>query len=126
MGDPRHDLGRRAEMVVATWLERGGWVILARRHRPAAGGEVDLVALDPDDVLVAVEVRARRSNRTGAAALSVDVRRVRRLERTLASFAASSGRPHVGVRVDLVTLEPISGPSPGPWRLRRIPGIGGS
>lgn len=111
---------------MAAWLEERGWQILARRHRSAAGGEVDLITLDPDAILVAVEVRARRSARTGAAAFSVEAGRVVRIERTLASFAASHGRRHAGLRVDLVTLEPEPGSAAGHWRLRRLPGIGGA
>lgn len=125
MGDPRHDLGRQAETAVAAWLEAAGWLILARRHRSARGGEVDLIALDTHDILVAVEVRARRSARAGSAALSVDSRRVARLERTLASSAATHGVRHTGLRVDLVTLEPIPGHTSGRWQIRRYPGIGG-
>ncbi len=125
MGDPRHDLGRRAEAAVAAWLEGSGWHILARRQRSSVGGEVDLIALDPDVILVAVEVRARHSARTGSAAFSVDARRLVRMKRTLAAFAAGYGGRHAGLRIDLVTLEPEPGSGSGRWRLRRLPGIGG-
>jgi len=123
MADPRHTLGRNAEDAVARWIERRGWRVIAGRHRSPAGGEVDLIALDPDGVLVAIEVRARRSQRAGAAWETVDQRRVRRLIRTLASVAASSAELHRGLRVDLVTVEPVSG-SPDRWLARRLPGIG--
>jgi putative endonuclease len=122
MADPRHALGLAAEAAVAAWLERAGWTLVARRARSTAGGEVDLVAVDRDGFLVAVEVRARRTARTGAAATTVERRRVERLRRTLASFAAFSRTPHRGLRVDLVTAEPIP-ESPRAWRLTRIPGI---
>jgi putative endonuclease len=123
MSDPRHVLGRAAEEVVAAWLSDAGWTILERRIRAGAGGEVDLLALDPARTLVAVEVRARRTDRTGAAAATVDHRRIRRLELTLVACAASGAARHRGLRVDLVTVEPATGPTPG-WTLRRIPGIG--
>jgi Holliday junction resolvase-like predicted endonuclease len=124
LSDPRHALGRAAEEVVAGWLTRAGWAILDRRMRAGAGGEVDLIALDPAGTLVAVEVRARRTDRTGAAATTVDHRRIRRLERTLVAYAASGTARHRGLRVDLVAVEPCAGPERG-WRLRRIPGVGG-
>ena len=122
MADPRHALGLALEGAVAAWLERAGWTLVARRSRSMAGGEVDIVAVDRDSFLVAVEVRARRSARTGAAATTVDRRRVGRLRRTLAAIAGSRRTPHRGLRVDLVTAEPIPG-SAGAWRLSRIPGI---
>ena len=122
MGDPRHTLGLNAEEAVAAWLTAAGWRVIRRRARSAGGGEVDLVALDPSRTLVAVEVRARRSARTGAAATSVDTRRIARLGRTLGSVGATCGVEHRGLRVDLVCVEPSG--EDGRWRLTRIPGIG--
>src|SRR5690349_16602851 len=121
MGDPRHDLGLAAEDAVARWLTARRWTIRSRRERRPGGGEVDLVAVDPSGALVAIEVRARRSARVGAAAQSVDPRRVGRIGRTLVAHARASGRGWPSVRVDLVTAEPIDGTAL--WRLRRIPGI---
>lgn len=124
MTDPRHALGMAAEEAAAAWLSRTGWTVLGRRIRSVGGGEVDLVALDPDQTLVAVEVRARRSARAGAAAWTVDRRRVRRLQATLGAFAARAAVRHRGLRVDLVTAEPGTPTSPDRWVLRRIPDIG--
>jgi putative endonuclease len=122
MGDPRHDLGLTAEAAVANWLTDAGWRVVDRRARSPTGGEVDLVAIDPRRTLVAIEVRARRSRRTGAPAMTVDSRRVARLGRTLARVAASGRHAHRGLRIDLVTAEPSA--DPRTWRLVRIPGIG--
>ena len=94
MGDPRHDLGLAAEEAVARWLSGAGWRVVERRARSSTGGEVDIIAIDPEGALVALEVRARRTRRAGEAALTVDRRRVARLGRTLAVVAsnrASSG-----------------------------------
>jgi putative endonuclease len=123
MADPRHALGLRAEEAVAAWLRRAGWTVLAHRVRSGAGGEVDLIVLDPDRTLVAVEVRARRSGRAGAAGWSVDRRRVCRLQATLVAFARAAGPGHRDLRVDLVTAEPDPA-GPDRWRLSRLPDIG--
>ena len=122
MGDPRHDLGLAAERAVATWLARRGWRVHGRRIRSRAGGEVDILARDPGGVLVALEVRARRSARAGAPATTVDARRIGRLTRTLAAVAAEHG-PGSGLRIDLVTVEPVEA-APGRWRLRHLRGVG--
>ena len=122
MGDPRHDLGLAAETAVAGWLTDAGWRVVERRARSPAGGEVDIVAMDPERTLVGIEVRARRTRRTGEAALTVDRRRVNRLRRTLAAIAADARHEHRALRVDLVTVEPAA--DPGRWRLVRVPGIG--
>lgn len=108
---------------MADWLTGRGWQVVGRRLRSPAGGEVDVVARDPEGVLVAVEVRARRSVRAGAAATSIDARRVGRLRRTLAAIAAAHGQRYTGLRVDLVTVEQVAG-QPRCWRLRQLPGIG--
>jgi putative endonuclease len=122
MGDPRHLLGEAAEAAVASWLTDAGWRVVERRVRSPAGGEVDLVALDPGRRLVAIEVRARRTARTGAAVTTVDARRILRLRRTLVAIGSSGRHAHDGLRVDLVTVEPAD--TERRWRLVRVPGIG--
>ncbi len=89
MGDPRHDLGIVAERAVGAWLERSGWRLLGRRVRAPGGAEVDIVAIDPDGVLVGIEVRARSTARAGIGTESIDARRTARTGRTLAAFAAA-------------------------------------
>lgn len=122
MPNPRHALGMAAEDAVADWLVACGWQVIARRVRVTGGSEVDILALDPLRTLVAIEVRARRSHRTGAAAMTADPRRVARLRRSLAGMAMAASIAHRGLRVDLVTAEPLPG-AVGRWQLSRLPGI---
>jgi putative endonuclease len=124
MGDPRHDLGIAAERAVGAWLEASGWRLLGRRVRAPGGGEVDILAVDPDGVLVGVEVRARRTGRTGIGTETITADRVRRTGRTVAAIAAATGVTHRGLRVDLVSVTPEPGPAEDHWRLRRVPDIG--
>ena len=121
MADPRHLLGRAAEDRVAAWLSRQGWRIVGRGVRSPSGGEVDIVALDPSGVLVALEVRARRSPRAGAALMTVDGRRIARLRRTLAAVAHDVG-PHRGLRIDLVSVTPSR--VLGHWLVSRVSDVG--
>jgi Holliday junction resolvase-like predicted endonuclease len=123
MANPRHLLGLAAEDAVARWLTDAGWTIVERRIRAGGGGEADIVGLDRSRVLVAVEVRARSTRRTGHAAESVDPARVARLGRTLTAVAARERLGSASLRIDLVTAEPEPGEI-GRWRLRRIAGIG--
>ena len=120
MPNPRHLLGERAEEAAARWLATCGWTILARRWRCPAG-EIDVVARDPQLVLVAVEVKVRRTGRAGSASESIDRRRLRRLRAALGRFVADAGTPiHDGLRVDLVSLREGDG---GGWRLSHHRGI---
>lgn len=123
MADARHDLGLTAELTVAAWLTRRGWRMLAHRRRTRVGGEVDLVAVDPSGVLVAIEVRARRSARTGSGSETIDRRRTARLARSLVAIGKESGTAHAGLRIDLVLLAPTRD-GDGRWTVRRIPDVG--
>jgi putative endonuclease len=58
----RQRLGRAAERLVATRLERSGWRIVGRNVR-LTSGELDIVALE-GSTLVFVEVKAERAGAT--------------------------------------------------------------
>jgi len=119
--DPRHLLGLRAEEATAAWLTTRGWTLLGRRWR-CPEGEIDLVAVDPDGVLVAVEVKLRTTGRSGDPLETVDRRRLRRLRAALGRFGAMPEcQGHVGLRIDLVAVRPAA---EGQWRLAHHPGIG--
>lgn len=120
MTDPRHALGLRAEHAVATWLAGCGWTILARRWR-VAEGELDLVGLDPDGALVGVEVRARRTSRTGCGAESLRATHLARLRAALARYASGAPVRHRELRVDVVALEPMG----ERWRVTHLRGVDG-
>jgi putative endonuclease len=118
--DPRHALGERGEAAAAAWLASRGWTILARRWR-CRYGELDLVALDPDHVLVAVEVKLRRGARAGDPLESIDRRRVARLRAAFGRFRAEAQASlGIGTRMDLVTVRPAG---EGLWRLVHHRGI---
>ena len=120
MTNPRHALGERAEVAAAAWLETRGWTILARRWR-CPDGELDIVARDPDRVLVGVEVKVRRTGRAGDPLESVDRERLRRLRAALGRFRSEAPRSAgVELRVDLVALRPDG---LGNWRLSHHRGI---
>ena len=120
MPDPRHALGERAEIAAAAWLEARDWTILARRWR-CAHGELDLVAKDPDGVLVAIEVKLRRTGRAGDPLDSINRQRLGRLRAALGRFRSEAAEPvGSGVRVDLVTFRPGED---GLWRVTHHRGI---
>jgi Holliday junction resolvase-like predicted endonuclease len=122
MTDPRHARGVAAERAVADWLTAHDWRIVASRQREA-GGELDLVAVDPTEWLVAIEVRLRQTARTGDPLASVSVRHLQRVRSALIAYARRSAIPHRGLRVDLVAVVP--GPRPDSWRLTRTPAVDG-
>ena len=114
MSDPRHELGARAESAAARWLASSGWRLLERRWR-SPQGELDLVCMDRGDRLVGVEVRLRRSARTGSPLESLTVRHRSRMRAALVAYAMSRRVRHAGLRIDLIAVTP----EPTGWRLVR-------
>src|ERR1700722_5972991 len=74
----RRELGRRGEDAVAAWDTTAGDDGVARNWR-CAGGEIDLVALGPDGVVVVCEVKTRSSTAYGSPLEAVTVTKQRRL-----------------------------------------------
>ena len=108
-------LGRAAEALALAYLERAGLQILARNYR-CAGGEIDLVLLDPaTPVLVLVEVRSRSRRDFGSAASTIGFAKQRRLSiaaRHLLRCRRDLRR--LRVRFDVVALDPSRCPGGAP------------
>ena len=58
------ELGKSGESLIADFLIKKGYEILARNWR-IKGGEIDLIALAPNGVIVFVEVKSRSSQAFG-------------------------------------------------------------
>lgn len=101
-------VGRYGEDVAARYLGEAGWALVARNWRhadPELRGELDIVAIDAaEDCLVAVEVKTRRSLRTGHPLESVTDLKVRQLRRLVAAWCAEFQPETSRVRVDVVAV----------------------
>jgi putative endonuclease len=104
--------GDAAEELVAHRLREQGWRILARQVR-VGRAEIDIVAVDPGPPgrLVVVEVRWRGGRGFGQVEETVDWRKRRQLtlasQRLLAQgLPDGSTLPRLGLRLDLVVVEP--------------------
>jgi putative endonuclease len=100
----RRAFGNEAERLAESFLRAQGVRIVARnvhlRH-----AEIDLVALD-GAALCIVEVRARRGDRFGSAAESVDLRKRARLARAAGELLATRPLPrHARVRFDVIAID---------------------
>jgi putative endonuclease len=101
----RQRLGRAAEQLVATRLERAGWRIVGRNVR-LPSGEFDIVALD-GRTLVFVEVKAGRAGTElgpEKPAHAVDRRKQLKLRRLAREWIAERRGPSgvAGYRFDVV------------------------
>ena len=96
-GAARALAGRAGEALAQRHLEARGLRILARNYRVARGrsrpgGEIDLIAVEPDGTLVFVEVRVRRGCLGGGAAASVGPAKQARLVHAARTWLAALPR----------------------------------
>lgn len=102
----RRWFGRRSERAAAKFLRSLGYRVLAANVSDAAG-ELDLLALD-GDTLVVVEVRSTASDRPDAletTAASVDLRKQRKITgATLRFLAARRLLGKIAVRFDVLAM----------------------
>jgi len=112
----RRDTGVRGEELAATYLTARGWTLLARNWR-CRSGEIDIIARDPDGVLVVCELRPRRGLGYGDPLEAITYAKVKRL-RGLAMEWVRSQEFRVGpVRLDAVGV--LVGPD-GLCRVRHV------
>jgi putative endonuclease len=96
-------LGKLGESVAREELIRRGYAILATRYRTRFG-EIDIVS-EKDDVVVFVEVKARRSGRFGLAAEAIPVWKRRRIGAMALDYLAWSRRLNQRCRFDVVAID---------------------
>ncbi len=96
----RRALGQAAELQAERYLRRKGFRILDRNVRSPLG-ELDLVARS-GQVLVFVEVKARRTSALGGAAYAVDGRKQAKLVRLAAQYLAQRKLSNRLCRFDVV------------------------
>ncbi|HYI94355.1 MAG TPA: YraN family protein [Bryobacteraceae bacterium] len=103
-GDPRHAWGARGEDLAHRFLQKLGYIVVARNWRAEDGsGELDLVAWD-GSTLVVVEVKTRASIEFGLPEEAVDHEKRYRLSRTAARYTRESDVPASRVRFDIVSV----------------------
>ncbi|NBU94824.1 MAG: YraN family protein [Actinobacteria bacterium] len=102
-----HGAGRHGEDRAARHYVDRGYAVVARNWR-WSGGEIDLVVVR-DDQLVIVEVRLRSSDTRGSAAATVGALKRERLRSSAVAFAAAHPEWLTGgyrhLRVDVVTID---------------------
>jgi putative endonuclease len=101
-GLDRIELGRRGERIAERHLKRKGYRILERNFR-GAGAEIDLVAMD-GDTLVFVEVKTRRTTRSGMPEEAVNPHKQRHLRRAGEVYAGNHRAHDRPIRFDVVAV----------------------
>jgi putative endonuclease len=101
--NPRKLFGQAGESAAEEYLRRKGYRILARNLRSSLG-ELDLVAED-GQVLVFVEVKARRTDAFGGAIHAVHHRKQEKLIQLAAQYLARHHIKNRLCRFDVVLLQ---------------------
>ncbi|GII99377.1 putative endonuclease [Sediminihabitans luteus] len=111
-------VGRYGETVVARHLEQAGWQVLDRNWR-GTRGELDIVALDGDEI-VAVEVKTRRGSTYGHPAEAVTLAKLARLRRLAGEWLTTHEARARSVRIDVVA---VTVPRAGAAELEHLRGV---
>jgi len=101
--DPRKLFGQEGESAAEEYLRHKGYRIVARNVRSSVG-ELDLVAED-GQVLVFVEVKARRTDAFGGAIHAVHQRKQAKLIQLAAQYLARHHLKDRPCRFDVVLLQ---------------------
>ncbi|SDP79156.1 putative endonuclease [Arthrobacter sp. ok909] len=95
-------LGRRGEDLAAGYLESLGMQVLERNWR-CSEGEIDIVALDGDAVVIA-EVKTRKSLAYGHPFEAVGADKLARLHRLASAWCRAQGLGAPPCRVDVIAV----------------------
>jgi putative endonuclease len=122
----RGAFGRYGEDVAARWIAaRPGMAVLERNWRCGREGEIDIVAVDGDAVVVC-EVKSRRAGPFQDPMAALDAVKAARLRRLAECWLARrwlpsrDGPPPGGVRVDLIG---VTLPGRGAPRVEHVRGV---
>jgi putative endonuclease len=100
---PRQALGKLGESLAQDELRRRGYAISATNFRTRFG-EIDIIC-ERDNVVVFVEVKARRTNLRGSAAESIPIWKRRRIGAMALDYLAVRGALARRFRFDVVAID---------------------
>lgn len=100
----KNELGSWGEVLAANHVKQAGWAILDRNWR-IRGGELDIVAFDPErNAIVAIEVKTRRTRSAGVPEESVTYAKLQRLRGLLLSWLVQRGSFAAQITVDVIAV----------------------
>lgn len=99
----RRWFGNRSERAAARFLRRLGYRVVARNVFTSAG-EIDLIALDRDTIVIA-EVRSTESGDRERTALSIGPVKQRKITESALAFLAPRNLLDVSIRFDVLIVD---------------------
>ena len=99
----RQRRGGLYEHRAALYIQQLGYEIIAR-HVTSRYGEIDILARD-GDMLVAIEVKARRTKTFGQSIEALTKHKCRRIVRTMQTYLMKTRQEQQPYRVDLIAFD---------------------
>lgn len=99
-------LGERGEDAAVAYLGRAGMTVVERNWRCPVG-EVDIVALEGDEVVLC-EVKTRRSAAKGSPEEAVTPAKQRRYRKLALAYMQHAGGEGVSIRFDVISIQVLS------------------
>lgn len=103
----RKDLGNWGESFACQWLQERGYTLVKQNHH-GPHGEIDLI-MRLDDMLVAVEVKTRRSKAFGYGEDSITKTKLKAIFTTMTAFVMDNPELPDAWRLDVIAVEPNKG-----------------
>lgn len=97
-----HELGKIGEDLAVAYLQDKGYQILERNWR-SGHKEIDIIALNDDDVLIIVEVKTRKSDDFGEPDIAVGITKQRMLIWAADAYVRYRNLD-VDVRFDIISI----------------------
>lgn len=97
-----NQFGELGERIAARYLERSGWLIVARRFR-SGRRDIDLIA-QRGDLIAFVEVKARSGDEFGDPVEAVNHRKQRELTKSAQTWIDRHGRAGEAYRFDVMGI----------------------
>ena len=94
------ELGERGEEFTVTFLQQRGYRIIDRNWR-IKEGEIDIVALSPENETVFIEVKTRSSAAFGDPLESISMEKLHRIQRLALAWLATHQRLGAAYRIDV-------------------------
>ena len=104
MSDRRQRLGRWGEVLAAQYLAAQGYTIVDQNVRTKYG-EIDIIACQPDETLVFVEVKTRRGTVFGPPEVSVNTVKKSHLLASIQSYLVDHPNIIAGYRLDVIAIQ---------------------
>lgn len=102
--DVRRTVGNTGETCATKYLEELGYRILARQWRRLPWGEIDIIALEKDE-LVFVEVKSRRSAEYGFPEAAVTRSKRQKIAKLIEWYLQSNQISDQPYRFDVIAIE---------------------